>query len=140
MNTNLFAKVTMAAALAVATNIAAFGIDSARLTAKVDFPFKAFTANMAAGHYELSQNNGGGGARFHLRNLDTRRQIILIGHPAKYADPARPSLTFRCGEAGCGLIEVSSPDGYKYQTISPKWNSAEKERLVTVYFDRVAGE
>ena len=139
MKTTYFVQITLAAALALAGSVAMFA-QSGSMTAKVDFPFRATTADMASGHYELRHENISGVPRFYLRNADTHKQIILIVHAVKTVKPDRPSMTFRCVSAGCGLTEITSWNGQVYQTGAPKYTSAEKERLVTVYLDRTAGE
>lgn len=140
MTTESFARFAMTAALAVASAVASFASDGGHLKAKIDFPFKAFTSDMAAGHYDILQKTGDGNRYFYLRNVETGKQIVLLGHASEYSKSTRPSLTFHCVSAGCGLTGISSDDGQTYSTASPKWRTAEKERLVTVYLDRVAGE
>jgi hypothetical protein len=139
MKSKFFAKVAMTAALAVAGSVTAFGWDGSHLQAKVNFPFKAFTADMPSGNYEVWIENNTGVPRFYLRNAESHKAIVLVPRGSDRLAKARPSMTFRCGESNCGLISIATGDT-TYTTPAPKFSAVEKERLVTVYLDRVAGE
>ena len=137
MTTKLF---IMTAALAVAGSVSAFAWDASQLKANIDFPFKAFSVNLPAGHYDVVKTNSSGTAIFHLRETNTHAGVLLVGHAISNGKPERPRMTFRCSSSMCGLTELSTGTGTTYLVTSPKWSLAEKERLVTVYLDRVNGE
>ncbi len=139
MKTRFFANVTMTAALAVAGSVAGFAMNGS-MRAKIDFPFRVMSAEMPAGTYQVSQENVNGAKRFYLRNAQAQKHAIVVAQSYTTSKSERPSLTFRCVSAGCGLTAVSAGDGQSYATPSPKYRSSEGERLVTVYLDRTAGD
>lgn len=131
MNTKFFA---MTAALAVAGSVSAFAWDATELKARVDFPFKAFSASMPAGDYKVVKESGN---RFYLSTA--HKKIVLAARSVSMTTGARPSLTFRCDASACGLVGISTGD-QSYTTTKPTTGASDKERLVTVYLDRVTGE
>ena len=139
MNTKFFAKISLTAALAVAGSVSAFA-EPGRMKANIDFPFKAFTADMAPGEYVITQSGSSAVRYFYLRHVATHKQIVVVARGNNTSKNAKPTMTFSCRAAGCGLTEISPSDGMVYSTIPPKWNGSDKERLVTVSLDRVAGE
>ena len=137
---NSFTKLTITALLAASSSVVGLAMDSTKLSAKISFPFRAFTADLPAGSYEILKENENGIPRFYLSNRETRKRIVLLAHAEGNLTPARPSLVFRCTEATCGLTKITDGDGRSYQTVSPKYTRAEKERLVTVYLNRTAAD
>jgi hypothetical protein len=130
MNTKFFASFAMTAALTVV------GANATQLKAKVDFPFKASSASMPAGMYEIVRESINGTSRFYLR---TPGKNVIVVATVVNAAKGTPSLNFRCGASECGLVSISTGE-QSYTTTKPVMNRSDKERLISVNIDRFLGE
>jgi len=100
-----------------AASAAFFGTTAfGQITMKADVPF-AFSipggAGEAAGNYVINVDANGGTKVLRLYNIDTHHAAIAItyragGGPLEKVDPR---LLFRCGETGCALSEIWTPNG-----------------------------
>lgn len=136
MKSTFFAIATLFAA-----GTSALAFDANLLKANVSFPFKASTASLPAGSYEVNVSNTNGTPQILVRNGESGKAILLIGrYGLQSASVGHPRLIFKCSGSECGLVEVWNSDSAGWATQSPKFTAAEKERMVTVYLDRAAGE
>ena len=140
MKSRFFTRFAMIATLVAALGSTAHAVESSHLRANISFPFKAFSADMPSGHYEFAISSNSGVPVFTMRSDSGKTAMVVGQYMVSSRKNLRPRLTFTCAGDNCGLTEVWSPGGTGWATTSPKLNSSDKERLVTVYMDRAAGE
>jgi len=130
----MFSKLFLAAAFTTALTSAA------PMRANITFPFRAGSATVAAGEYEVTRMENAAPV-FSLRDNKTGRGVFVMAQyasaPAK--GEARPRLVFSCNSTVCGLTEIWIGTGSSFVT-HPRYTRGEQERMVTVYLDKVAGE
>lgn len=115
------------------------------MTAKIPFAFRAVRSDLPAGRYSIAPAPGtvGSPANMELRNIDTGKAVFILTKdaPLKEAKEGRPRLIFRCGGGeGCSLATLWSGTGAGLEFSTPASKAGHKERLETVFLDRVAGQ
>ena len=98
-----------AAALSLGT--AAYG--QTTLKADVPFAFQMPGGATAAGQYTVQLDSTASGKIVHINNRQTRRSALSLANKldSKAHEAIAPRLVFRCGQAGCQLSEVWTPEG-----------------------------
>jgi hypothetical protein len=99
------------AATAVFLGTTAFGQTTMR--ADIPFAFHVTNGGVDAGNYLIQLENGGVGKIVSVYNHDSHRSVLSVTFQlsAKPGEAIRPRLVFRCGDAGCALSEVWTPNG-----------------------------
>lgn len=99
------------AAAAAFLGTTAFG--QTALRADVPFAFHVIGGGADAGNYAIQLDNGGTGKIVTVYNHDSHRAVLAVTSQlvAKPGEVIRPRLVFRCGDTGCALSEVWTPDG-----------------------------
>ena len=99
------------AATAVFLGTTAFGQTTMR--ADVPFAFHVTNGGVDAGNYLIQLENGGIGKIVSVYNHDSHRSVLAVTFQlsAKPGEAIRPRLVFRCGDTGCALSEVWTPNG-----------------------------
>jgi len=89
------------------------------LTADIPFAFHANKTNFPAGSYRVDADTTHGGVPvIVLRNKSDQSKAMALGTPlGAPANNRAPRLVFRCGDSGCDLRQVWTPEaGYSYPT------------------------
>jgi hypothetical protein len=132
MKTNLFRTMFLAAAAVVATGTvwAQYPV-----TATVPFEFKAGTAKLPAGEYELSNLNRGSAAALMIRGTDGgARALTLASNRIDRSTDQRAHLSFRCIGSACTLVELwDGVSGYRWADPKPGKNEPADTRLAVIY-------
>jgi hypothetical protein len=102
-------RIFLFAASALFLGTTAFG---QTLKATVPFSFSVPLGGVAAGNYTINLD-GNSSKTVRLYNVDTKQAVVAITQRAGGgpADPNYPHLIFRCGEEGCALSEIWTPNG-----------------------------
>jgi hypothetical protein len=103
------------AAGAVLLSASAFA--QSNMTANIPFAFHANKVNMPAGSYRVDADTIHGGTPvIVLRSQTDQNKAIALGSPlGSPAASKGPRLVFHCGESGCDLRQVWTPEaGYGY--------------------------
>jgi hypothetical protein len=133
-------KRTLSAALLTLLATAAYSQTEA-LTAKIPFAFRAVGSDLPAGRYKIVQALQASGDKrtMELRNMDTGKAMFIpASTPVTEQKEARPRLVFRCsGEEGCSLSGLWAGDGGGLEFSTPRLTASQKERLETVYLERL---
>jgi hypothetical protein len=116
--------------IAAATLLVAAGAASAQsLKAEIPFSFRAGTATMAPGAYEVSASRRSGINMITLYNIDAGK-IIQLPAPGQVPERAgvygQAKLVFNCAASTCTLRGVwTGTPGHNYEV--PAWRSHDKE-------------
>ena len=140
MKTNLLRAMFLAAAAVVATGTvwAQYPV-----TATVPFEFKAGTAKLPAGEYQLSNISPGGAPLLMIRGTDGGpRALAFATNRIDRVTDRRAHMTFRCINNACTLVEVwDGASGYRWADPKPGKNEPADSRLAVVYGKKpVTGE
>ncbi len=136
MVTNLIAKISLMAALTAAA------VSAAPMEANISFPFRARNKTLSAGQYNVSRTTVGAFPVFALHNIKTHEHVFLMSRYSVSSQTAdeKARLVFACNSAACGLTEIWTGERNGWVTAPPRYSAGEKERIVTVYLDKVSGE
>jgi hypothetical protein len=129
---------TFTAAMLTLVATAAYGQDRP-LTAKIPFAFRAVGSDLPAGTYKLAAMSSASGT-MQLSNADTGKSVFIHskGGPVSESQNARPRLIFKCvDQEGCSLATLWSGTGTGVEFSTPPPTATQRERLETIYFDRV---
>jgi len=83
------------------------------LRADVPFAFHIPGGGVDGGNYVVQLQNTATGKMVSLRNNDSHRAALAFATRLlqKPGEAIQPRLVFRCGDAGCALSEIRTPDG-----------------------------
>ena len=131
-------KRTFTAAMLTLVATAAHAEDK-RLTAKIPFAFRAVGSDLPSGTYKLAAISPGSGT-MELSNVDTGKTVFIPskGGGVTETKNVRPRLIFKCvDQEGCSLATAWSGTGTGMEFVTPPPTATQRERLETVYLDRV---
>jgi len=99
------------AATAVFFGTTAFGQNP--MKANIPFSFSVSGGASAAGNYVIDMDAHNDGKVVRLYNVDTHQSTVAITFSAGGGplEQSNPRLVFRCGDEGCALSEVWTPNG-----------------------------
>jgi len=123
---------------AAATLVAVAGSASAQhLTAEIPFAFRAGTALMQPGTYDVVADPGMAATMFRLYNRDTRASVALVRRATRDASKVwiangRPMVAFRCSGGNCALSEVWTGGAESTVFAAPTSPSGDPVRVVEV--------
>lgn len=133
--------------IAAATLVVAAGSASAQvLTAEIPFAFRAGSAMLAAGTYELNAVKKEGVPIYRIWNVKEHRYVLLTagatGDPKKsWAANGEPVLSFECGAHTCALAAIwSGPTAPTYVFPHQKPGKDEPTRTAVVVMRPANGE
>ena len=105
-----------------------------RLTAKIDFPFRAGSTVYPAAEYEIQIDTQSGAPIVKISNVSTNVSRLLMSMPTDtYGTAGESKLVFNCtGGTDCSLAQVRSPRGLRWSFHQPKSTPADLERMAVV--------
>lgn len=104
-------RFVLLATAAVVCGTAAYG--QTTLKADVPFAFRIPGGGSAIGSYVIHLNTTGSAKVAEFYNKDTHRAVLAFVNavPDVGAREIQPRLIFRCGDDGCALSQIWTPDG-----------------------------
>jgi len=123
---------------AAATLAAVAGSASAQhLKAEIPFAFRAGTALMQPGTYDVAAEVGVASTTFRFHNRETNQSVVLVRYATRDVSKAwvaagHPTIAFRCAGADCALREVWTSGRSSSLFPVPKTASGDPVRIAEV--------
>jgi len=118
--------------------VAVAGSASAQnLKAEIPFAFRAGTALLQPGTYDVVTRTAAASTMYQLRNRDTNESVMVFRQGTRDAAKAwlaagRPTLAFRCSGTNCALAEVWTGGASSSFFTAPKSAAGDPVRIAEV--------